>query len=214
MPAIAEETYAAEHEGARILFLAAPHRIIGAADGRVRAVEVVKTRPGEFDSSGRRKPVPTGEIQRYDCDSVILAVGETVDMDLLKAAGLEISNHGTIAVDRYSMETSRPRFFAGGDAITGASNVSNAMGYGKKAARNIDERLMGERRWSRVFPEFDYEQEPPEQPSESRRHHARELPPEIRVKGCQEVVVGLTREEAFEEACRCLRCDVKTVNAR
>jgi len=38
------------------------------------------------------------------------------------------------------METSRPRFFAGGDVVSGASNLSNAMGYGKKAARNIDER--------------------------------------------------------------------------
>ena len=46
-------------------------------------------------------------------------------------------------MDRYSLETSRSKFYAGGDLITGASNVSNAMGYGKKAARNIDERLMG-----------------------------------------------------------------------
>ena len=214
MPAIEEETLAAEREGARILFLAAPHRIIGSPDGKVKAVEVVKTKPGEFDSSGRRKPVPTGEIQRYDCETVILAVGETVDMDLLKAAGLEVSTRETIAVDRYSLGTSRPKFFAGGDAISGASNVSNAMGYGKKAARNIDKRLTGERRWARLFPEFEYDQEPPDQPSESRRHHPHELPPEARAKNMKEVVVGLTREDAFEEACRCLRCDVKTVNTR
>ena len=55
MPAIEEETLAAEEEGARIVFLAAPHRIIGNADGAVKAIEVVKTRLGEYDASGRRK---------------------------------------------------------------------------------------------------------------------------------------------------------------
>jgi NADH-quinone oxidoreductase subunit F len=214
MPAIEEETRAAEEEGARILFLAAPHRILGSAEGGVKAIEAVKTRLGEYDTSGRRKPVPTGEIQRYECDNVILAVGEAVDSDVLKATGLKVSSQGTIDVDRYSMETSRPRFFAGGDAISGASNVSNAMGYGKKAARLIDERLMGERRWERLFPQFDYDQEPPEAPSATRRHHPHELPAEIRVKGVDEVVAGLTPEDALEEACRCLRCDVKTVNGR
>jgi NADH-quinone oxidoreductase subunit F len=214
MPAIEEETLAAEDEGAKILFLAAPHRIIGTPEGRVKALEVVKTKLGEYDSSGRRKPVPTGEIQRYECDSVILAVGESVDMDLLQASGLKISERNTIDVDRYSMETSRPRFFAGGDVVSGASNLSNAMGYGKKAARNIDERLMGVRRWSKLFPEFEYDQEPPLQPSESRRHHPRHLPAHERVKGVEEVVVGLTQEEACEEASRCLRCDVKAVSGR
>jgi NADH-quinone oxidoreductase subunit F len=212
MPAIEEETQAAEDEGARILFLAAPHRILGSAEGGVKAIEAVKTRLGEYDTSGRRKPVPTSEILRYECDTVILAVGEAVDSELLKATGLKVSPQGTIDVDRYSMETSRSRFFAGGDAITGANNLSNAMGYGKKAARIIDERLMGERRWERLFPDFDYDQEPPEKPSETLRHHPRTIAAEIRVKGVDEVVAGLTPEEALEEACRCLRCDLKTVD--
>ena len=57
MPAIEEETTAAEDEGAQFVFLAAPHRIIGDQDGNVKAIEIVKTRPGEYDKSGRRKPV-------------------------------------------------------------------------------------------------------------------------------------------------------------
>ncbi len=68
MPAIPEETEAAEAEGARIAFLASPHRIIGNAEGGVQAIEVVTTRPGAYDASGRRRPVPTGEILRFDCD--------------------------------------------------------------------------------------------------------------------------------------------------
>ena len=64
MPAIREETDAAEHEGAKFLFLATPHRIVGDQEGNVRAIEAVKTKLGEFDSSGRRRPVPTEEIVR------------------------------------------------------------------------------------------------------------------------------------------------------
>jgi len=208
MPAIKEETDAAEAEGAAFIFLATPHRIVGERHGHVRAIEVVKTRLGEFDASGRRRPVPTDEIQRFECDTVILAVGETVDLDFARASGLKIRESGTIEVDRYSLETSRSKFYAGGDVITGASNVSNAMGYGKKAARNIDERLMGSRRWENLFPDFEYDQTPP-QPSENPRHHVTELPAELRVLNFEEAVAGLSPEDALDEAARCLRCDIR-----
>jgi NADH-quinone oxidoreductase subunit F len=209
MPAIPEETEAAEAEGAEIVFLAAPHRIVGTADGRVQAIEVVKTRPGEYDASGRRRPIPTDEILRFDCDSVILAVGETVDLDFARASGLRIKENGTVEVDRYTLETSRSGFYAGGDLITGASNVSNAMGYGKKAARIMDERLMGYRRWEELFPAFQYEMKPPSHPSPSPRHHVAHLPVEVRVRTFDEAVRGLTAVETLEESCRCLRCDVR-----
>ena len=83
MPAIDEEIQAAEEEGVRFVFLAAPHRILGDADGNVKAIEIVKTRLGEYDKSGRRRPIPTDEVQRFECDSVILAVGETFDHGFL-----------------------------------------------------------------------------------------------------------------------------------
>ena len=84
-------------------------------------------------------------------------------------------------MDRYSLETSRSKFYAGGDLISGASNVSNAMGYGKKAARNIDQRLMGSGRWDNIWPQFVYSNAPPEAPSESSRHETTELPAAERV---------------------------------
>ena len=64
-PAIEEETEAAGKEGARIVFLSAPHRIIGDAKGNVKALEVVKTRLGEYDTSGHRKPVLTGRSSAH-----------------------------------------------------------------------------------------------------------------------------------------------------
>jgi NADH-quinone oxidoreductase subunit F len=209
MPAIDEEIQAAEEEGVKIVFLAAPHRILGDKDGNVKAIEIVKTRLGEYDKSGRKRPIPTDEVQRFDCDSVILAVGETFDLDFCKASGLELKEEGTIVVDRFTLETSRPGFYAGGDVITGASNVSNAMGGGKQAARKIDERLMGEQRWERLFPEFEYSRQAPGEPSLSRRHTGHSLLAKYRVRSQEEVVAGLNPEEALEEARRCLRCDLR-----
>jgi NADH-quinone oxidoreductase subunit F len=209
MPAIKEEVDAAQKEGVKLSFLSTPHRILGDAHGNVKGLEIEKTRLGEYDHSGRRKPVPTGEIVRFDCDSVILAVGETFDVDFARASGLTLNEAGTIVVDRYTLGTSRPKFYAGGDVITGASNVSNAMGYGKKAARKIDEKLMGAKRFGLLFPGFDYKQEAPDHPSPSRRHRSAELEPAARVRSEEEVVVGLTSGDAAEECRRCLRCDVK-----
>jgi NADH-quinone oxidoreductase subunit F len=193
------------------MFLVAPHRIIGDTKGNVKAIELVKTCLGEYDRSGRRKPVMTAEIQRFECDSVIFAIGETVDLDFARASGLVLKESGTIEVNRFTLETSRPRFYAGGDLVTGASNVSNAMSYGKQAARSIDLQLMEADRWQQIYPRFDYEQKPPEEPSPSRRHSGHPLSPLVRVHSQDEIVAGLTPEQALDECCRCLRCDVKTV---
>jgi len=212
MPAIEEETRAARDEGAKFVFLAAPHRVIGDAKGNVKAIEIVKTRLGEYDSSGRRKPIATDEIQRFDCDSVIFAIGETVDLDFCRASGLVLKESGTIEVNRFTLETSRPRFYAGGDLVTGASNVSNAMAYGKQAARSIDLQLMESDRWQSLNPQFEYEQTPPEEPSPNRRHAGHVLTPSTRVHSQDEVVTGLNQDEVLDETCRCLRCDAKTVN--
>ena len=209
MPAIDEEIQAAEDEGVRFVFLAAPHRILGGPNGRVKAIEIVKTRLGEYDKSGRKRPIPTDEIQRYECDSVILAVGETFDQDFCRASGLALKEQGTIIVDRFTFETSRPNFYAGGDVITGASNVSNAMAGGKQAARNIDERLTGERRWEKLFPAFEISQVAPGEPRLSRRHASRALAAEVRVRSQQEVIGGLDPNQALEECRRCLRCDLR-----
>jgi NADH-quinone oxidoreductase subunit F len=212
MPAIEEETQAAKDEGAQFVFLAAPHRVIGDKAGNVKAIEIVKTTLGGYDASGRRKPVPTDEIRRYECDSVIFAIGESVDLDFARASGLSLKPSGTIDVDRFSLESSRSGFYAGGDVITGASNVSNAMAYGKQAARNIDMKLMESDRWGEILPDFEFGQDPPEVPSPNHRNNGQMLAPVVRVRSNAEVVMGLSHEETLDEACRCLRCDVKVAN--
>jgi NADH-quinone oxidoreductase subunit F len=211
MPAIPEEIEAAEHEGVKFSYLAAPHRIVGNKADRVDALEAVRTRLGEFDTSGRRRPVATDEVLRIDCDTVILAVGEKVDLDFA-GGSLKVKDGNTVEVDRYSLETSREGIYAGGDAITGASNVSGAMGIGKKAARNIDKRLTGLERAGSLVPDFVYSQEAPAAQSELGRHYPAELPAAVRVQSYAEVSLGLTPAEAKNETFRCLRCDIRSLD--
>jgi NADPH-dependent glutamate synthase beta subunit-like oxidoreductase len=214
MPAIHEEVIAAEEEGVNFVFFVAPHRIIGGDNGRVTAFEAVRTQPGEFDASGRRKPVPTDEILRFPCTSVILAVGETVDLDFVKATGLKLKEgQKTLEVDEFTLETSRANFYAGGDLITGASNVSNAMGCGKRAARQINQRLTGEDTFEALWPAFEYAMIVPPQISEAKRNKVRELRAIERARTFGEGTIGLTTQEAFQECGRCLRCDVRADHA-
>jgi NADPH-dependent glutamate synthase beta subunit-like oxidoreductase len=125
-----------------------------------------------------------------------------------------LKDDGTLSVDRFTLESSRPGFYAGGDVITGASNMSNAMSGGKQAARKIDERLVPEQgvlvpRWDRLFPDFEYSRQAPGEPSLSRRHQATSLSAKARAHSQQEVVAGLSPQEALEECRRCLRCDLR-----
>jgi NADH-quinone oxidoreductase subunit F len=83
------------------------------------------------------------------------------------------------------------------------------MGLGKKAARKMDERLMGEKRFARLFGGFDYSHEAPEEQSESARHCGAEVTAAERAKNHAEVVLTLAADEATDEARRCLRCDIR-----
>jgi hypothetical protein len=86
------------------------------------------------------------------------------------------------------------------------------MGIGKKAARNIDRRLM-DRLTPSVLPEFVYQMEPPDPPASGGRNTPAELPALERVGSYAEVSVGFTPAVALQEAHRCLRCDIRSVES-
>jgi hypothetical protein len=78
----------------------------------------------------------------------------------------------------------------------------------------MDERLMPEQgtvalRWDRLFPDLEYSRQAPGEPSLSRRHTAKSLPAKARAHSQEEVVAGLSPQEALEECRRCLRCDLR-----
>jgi len=94
----------------------------------------------ELDEKGF--PQPTGELETLEADSLVLALGQDVDLSLLKGVpGLEI-NDGVVQVSR-NMMTGRDGLFAGGDMVPSERTVTVAIGHGKKAARNIDAWLRG-----------------------------------------------------------------------
>ncbi len=91
---------------------------------------------------GKGFPQPTGEFDTIEADTLILALGQDVDLSLLdKVPGLAIEK-GVVKVDR-NMMTGYPGIFAGGDMVPSERTVTVAIGHGKKAARNIDGWLRG-----------------------------------------------------------------------
>jgi 2-oxoacid:acceptor oxidoreductase delta subunit (pyruvate/2-ketoisovalerate family) len=87
-------------------------------------------------------PQPTGEFETIEADSLVLALGQDVDLGFLeKVPGLVIEN-GVVRVDEHMM-TGHAGLFAGGDMVPSERTVTVAIGHGKKAARNIDAYLHG-----------------------------------------------------------------------
>jgi 2-oxoacid:acceptor oxidoreductase delta subunit (pyruvate/2-ketoisovalerate family) len=87
-------------------------------------------------------PQPTGEFETLEADSVVLALGQDVDLSLIEGVpGLAVED-GVVKVDA-NMMTGHAGIFAGGDMVPADRNVTVAVGHGKKAARNIDAWLTG-----------------------------------------------------------------------
>jgi len=208
MPAIVQETEEALEEGVRLITLAAPLQVLG-ENGCVTGLEVAKTILGKYDSQGRRKPITTNEKYVVPCDTIIEAIGEKVEGAVAGKLGLELNRSGTIKVDPWTLQTSNPKIYAGGDAVTGAANVTTAMGFGKKAAAIIDRQLSGLDRFRQLWPRLEYSNAVPTHTAEGPRQIGKLVPGDERRSSWSEVSHTLSAWEAKSEAMRCLRCDIK-----
>ncbi|MGA1840107.1 MAG: NADPH-dependent glutamate synthase [bacterium] len=143
MPARAEEVENALEEGIELVTLAAPVRILGDEKGWVRGMECQRMELGEPDASGRRRPVPIpGSEFIIDVDVIVVAIGQSPNLLAISdAPDIRTDKKGRIISDPSTGKTSKPGVFAGGDAVTGAATVIEAMGAGKRAAKAIDEYL-------------------------------------------------------------------------
>lgn len=142
LPARKEEVEHAQEEGIIFDLLCNPVKVLGNEEGWVTGIECVRMELGEPDESGRRRPVEVeGSNFVLDIDCMIMAIG-TSPNPLIRhtTQGLEVNRKGCFIVDDTNM-TSRTGIYAGGDAVTGAATVIQAMGAGKKAASSIDEYL-------------------------------------------------------------------------
>ncbi|MGI5835379.1 MAG: NADPH-dependent glutamate synthase [Chloroflexota bacterium] len=141
MPARHEEVEHAEEEGIEFYLLTNPTRILADEKNWVKGLECIKMELGEPDASGRRSPVPIkGSEFVLDVDTVIMAIGTSPNPLVPRSTpGLEVSRRGTVVADPQTGKTTKEGVYAGGDVVTGAATVIEAMGAGKRAAAAIDE---------------------------------------------------------------------------
>jgi glutamate synthase (NADPH/NADH) small chain len=145
MPARREEIEHAREEGVQFKLLTSPVEIIGDEKGWVRSMVCQRFELGEPDASGRRRPIAIpGSEYEIEIDTVIMAIGQGPNPLIGQTtADLELNRNGNIVADESTGQTSKPGVFAGGDIVTGAATVIQAMGAGKKAAQAIHKFLQG-----------------------------------------------------------------------
>ncbi len=212
MPAIAEEVNQAEGEGVKLTLLSGPNKVV-VKGGKVAGLECIKMELGEPDASGRRRPVPIkGSEFVIETRLIIAAVGEEPDLAFMTGAATKAVEKGYIKTDPVTLETNVKGVFAGGDVVTGAATVIQALAAGRKAAISIDKYFKGEplnvgREGEAVFESqlivdtWGINQE--------SRSVMPLLSVDKRKTNFKEVETGLSKEAAVKEAGRCLQCDCK-----
>jgi len=212
MPAAKEEVEEASHEGVQISYLTSPVEILGNAGGRVSALKCIKNELGEPDASGRRSPKSvSGSEFTLDVDMVIAAIGQAPDSSLVaEEVGVTEKRKQIIVDGPYTLVTTQPGVFAGGDAVTGPATVVEAISAGKRAAIAMDLYLRGEPLPTTGAPKTHETVILPRPIIDRTQPFARSkkvsIPVNQRLKGFGEVDLVLSEGAATKEALRCLHC--------
>jgi formate dehydrogenase (NADP+) beta subunit len=190
-------------------------------NGKLVGMKFQKVR-AEYDDSGRRKLIPTDEAPvEIACDDVLVAIGQSNSFPWIERdIGIEFNQWDMPVVDEETHQSSLPNVFFGGDAAFGPKNIITAVAHGHAAAISIDlycashdtrdrppkgvnliSQKMGLHDWS-YSNDYDSLQ--------------RRIVPQIELKQALssmslEVEKGFDAGQAYEEARRCLNCDVQTV---
>ena len=200
MPAHDFELEEALEEGVMVKWLSTIKQ--AGHDGNADALTIEKMK---LDDKGF--PQPTGEFETLEADSLVLALGQDVDLSLLEGVpGLEVKD-GVVQVDPATMMTGHAGLFAGGDMVPAERNVTVAVGHGKRAARHIDAWLRG----TRLAPQAkhataSFERLNPWYYSDAPKTVRPQLDLARRTSSFDEVQGGLTADNALFEARRCLSC--------
>ncbi|MBA7612953.1 Ferredoxin--NADP reductase [subsurface metagenome] len=207
MPAEKNEVDEAEQEGIKLNILAAPVKVL-TKDDRLTGIQCIRMELGEPDASGRRRPIPIkGSEFNMDIDTVIIAIGQAVDKTVLPKE-LEYTSWGTLVVDPVTLQTNIEGVFAGGDVVSGPSDVIASVSAGKEAAISIDLYFSGgDLKEGRPAPLERVKEVSKEGVAKKARAAMPILELEER-KGFVEVELGFDEKTAIEEAKRCLNCGV------
>ena len=217
MPAADEEVAEAEAEGVKFRFLSAPVEILGEKD-KVTAIKVETMALGEPDEKGRRKPVGTGEFETLAVDSVIGAIGQTVDWGTLDVGALTTTKKGTAEADALTYQTAQPDIFVGGDCYTGPKFAIDAIAAGKEAAISLHRfvhpgQTLTAGRDRRVYKALDKEHVLIETADFDKDH--RQMPGynAAKAKTFSDARVTFTEEQVRRECARCLGCGATKVDS-
>jgi NADH-quinone oxidoreductase subunit F len=176
--------------------------------GRVKKIKCIRMELGDFDSSGRRKPVPIPSSEfEIDVDMVIPAVSQYSDLPFINKDEVEVTRWGTFVTDSDTLMTRMKGVFAGGDVVRGSDVVITAIADGKKAAQSIDIYLGGKGMLNTGEDIEIPEPSDEEEIVEHERFPMKYLDPEERRKSFSEVAIGFHKLNAIAESMRCLRCD-------
>ena len=217
LPADPEEVKEAMEEGVQFRFLTAPVEILG-TDGKVTGIRVERMVLGEPDEKGRRKPVGTGEFETLAVDSVIGAIGQTVDWGTLDTGALTTTKKGTAEADALTYQTAQPDIFVGGDCYTGPKFAIDAIAAGKEAAISLHRyvhpgQTLTAGRDRRVYKALDKEHVLIETADFDKDH--RQIPGynAAKAKTFSDARVTFTEEQVRRECARCLGCGATKVDS-
>ncbi|GAA0222317.1 NAD(P)-binding protein [Metaclostridioides mangenotii] len=204
MTALMDEVEGAIAEGADVLELHSPEYIETDENNNVKALWVSPKMVGLIGKDGRPRPSDSNlDKVRIPCDTVIVAIGQGIETPHFEDAGIPIKKGGIDAAAWSAVENT-DGVFAGGDCVTGPATVIRAIAAGKVAAANID-----------TYLGFDHiistDVEIPTARLDDRpacgRVNMMERDADDRIKDFDMVELSMSREEAKQEANRCLRCD-------
>jgi formate dehydrogenase (NADP+) beta subunit len=206
MPAHDIEIEEAEHEGIGFMPRRGPTRVV-VEDGSVVGLETVGVTQ-VFDDDGRFSPVfDNDDVAVLEADTVILAIGQAIDLEALGPDGPEVGPRHTIQVEDATGSTSLADVWSGGDAAKGPRTLIDAIADGRRAAADIHTSFGGElesSRPGRMVPLRQFHRLDDEYDRESRV--AVPMLETGRRIGLAEVETGFTPDQARCEASRCLRC--------
>ncbi len=210
----------AEHEGIPIFDNHAPKEFL-VENGRLKGVRFQIMREIGVDGGGRPKLAPSGEETVFECDDVLMAIGQENSFPWIERdIGLEFDAHGMPTVDQRTMMSTRAGVFFGGDAAWGPENIIWAVAHGHQAAISIDRFCHGLDIHERPAPgatlisqkmgihEWSYK-------NDYSALHRVAMPHADKAEALRnvkvEVELGYDDGLAFKEAERCLNCDIQTV---
>ena len=204
MTALPEEVEGAVAEGVELVTLQAPVRIETDANGHAVALWTQPQIIGEMDKKGRPAPEKAKRSEkRIAADVVVVAIGQGVETHGFEQTKIAIKR-GAFVAEASGQIDNMDGVFAGGDCVTGPATVIRAIAAGKVAAANIDEYLGFHHEIDPgvEIPTARLNNKPPHGRIDTTEREAGERKHDFKCIEC-----GLTDEEAYSEASRCLRCD-------